>query len=480
MAATRNEHYTLKPGSLMGLDLLQQGAVALGEVESNGIRVDSLYLKNTIVETRNRIKSMVEELCDDEIGKAWIKRFEGNVNFQAREQLAEVLQMDLGIKLPKTDKGNDKTDVGVLFDIEHPFIQKYVRINQLKKALSTYLIGINKEAVNGYLHPFFNLHRVITYRSSSSDINFQNIPARDAEISAFIRRAFVPRKGRSLIETDYGGIEVCISACYNQDPTLIAYILDPTKDMHRDMAAQCYMIPPKEVVKATRTAAKSFWTFAQFYGDYFAPCARNLWKEMVKKKFKTVSGDSVKKILRANGITELGEEDSYGSVPDGTFMAHLQQVEDHFWNTRFKVYQQWKDDWYEQYLEQGWISTLTGFVCAGNFKRNQIINFPVQGSAFHCLLRSLVRLVKFHLKKAKMKTLIVGQIHDSIVADVPHEETEDYCALVQHVMVEELMAAWKWIIVPIKIEITKYDDHWGQKRVNIWNLKKQIWEDKDI
>lgn len=462
----------------MGLDLLQQGAAALGEVEANGIRVDMPYLSTAIKSLRGRIKDMTSDLVATDLGKAWVKRFEGNVNLQAREQLAAVLIKDLGVELPKTDSGASKTDVSVLFEIDHPFVRQYVRIAQLQKALSTYLYGLQNETVDGYLHPFFNLHRVVTYRSSSDSINFQNIPARDAEISGMVRKAIIPRPGCAILETDYSGIEVCISACYNQDPTLISYIMDPTKDMHRDMAAQCYMIPTTEVHKPIRTAAKSYWTFAQFYGDYFAPCARNLWKALLKEKFKTASGESVRKILRSNGITELGEEDDYGNVPPGTFMDHLRKVEDHFWGKRFAVYQQWKEKWYEDYLERGWFSTLTGFVGAGNFKRNQIINFPVQGSAFHCLLRSLVRLVKYYIRKYKMKTLIIGQIHDSIVADVPLDEITAYCELVQYVMVEELMKEWTWIIVPIKIEITQYTDNWGQDIVQVWNLEKQIWEDK--
>ena len=109
--------------------------------------------------------------------------------------------------------------------------------------------------------------------------------------------------------------------------------------------------------------------------------------------------------------------------------------------------------------------TLTGFICQGYMKRNEIVNYPVQGVAFHCLLWSLIRLQK-ELKKRKMKTLIIGQIHDSMLNDVPDEELDEFLPLAQYIMVDELLKAWKWINVPIEIEaeVTPIEGNWYQKR----------------
>lgn len=98
-------------------------------------------------------------------------------------------------------------------------------------------------------------------------------------------------------------------------------------------------------------------------------------------------------------------------------------------------------------------------------QRNDVSNYPVQGAAFHCLLWSLIQVNK-ELKAAGLSTLIVGQIHDSIVLDVVPEELEQVLAIVRRVMCVEIRKAWPWIIVPldVDVEITDIDASWFEKK----------------
>ena len=130
----------------------------------------------------------------------------------------------------------------------------------------------------------------------------------------------------------------------------------------------------------------------------------------------------------------------------------MQDIEYDFWNKRFKVYAQWKKDWYSEYLRKGYFKTLTGFIIECYLNRKQVINYPVQGSAFHWLLWSLIRIQKL-MNKYKMKSKIVGQIHDSIVGDIHRKERKDYFEIVKQVIYEDLRNHWKWIIVPLVVEI---------------------------
>ena len=143
----------------------------------------------------------------------------------------------------------------------------------------------------------------------------------------------------------------------------------------------------------------------------------------------------------------------------------MEEVQKRFWEERFKIYADWKKDWYHKYLDKGYMITKTGFICQGFMKRNEIINYPVQGSAFHCLLWALIRLGK-ELKKYKMKSLIVGQIHDSIIADVPEEELNDYLVLANEVSTKQIMEEWKWINVPlaVKAEVSPVGGSWFDKK----------------
>lgn len=450
--------------------LLHEGAEALAQVEENGIRVDTRYMKKAMRESKQKIEGMEETLKQDKLWKEWKRCYGRKSQLGSGEQLAAVL-VSLGHNLPETAKSTVKkprykSDESALLSTGLEFCKAYVGLEKEKKALNTFLRGIWRETdAQGFCHPFFNLHTTKTYRSSSNDPNFQNFPIRNPEIGKLIRSAFISRPGRHLVEIDYSGIEVRIAACYHNDPVMLEYIEDTSKDMHRDMAAQCFKMKPEQVSKQARYCGKNMFVFPQFYGDYYANNAQQMWEAIQDGDNVRLSDSSlsVKEHLAEQGIRVLGNRDSRPSP--GTFLHHMQSVEKDFWTNRFAVYGKWKEKWWEKYKKEGGFLTKTGFYIEGVLGKNDVINYPVQGAAFHCLLWSLVRLQRL-LKKRKMKTLIVGQIHDSIVADVPEEELQDYLELAQYVMTVLLRKKWKWIITTLEIEaeVAPVGASWHEKK----------------
>jgi len=434
--------------------LMHDGTLALARVEQAGMRIDMRRLAKTIDEVKAEIAELTAELKTDEVWTTWRRRFGTKANLGSRPQLAKVLMEDLSVELEETEKGQGrrKLDEEALADIDLPFVRKFVLLEKKKKLQSTYLMGVRREVQDGYLHPSFSLNLARTYRSTSDHPNFQNIPIRDKEIGKTIRSCFVPRKGRLLVEIDYGSLEVRISACYNKDPVLIAYIEDTTKDMHRDMAMECYCLSKKEVTKEARFYAKNQFVFPEFYGSYYAQVAPSLWNVIERAGLKTSDGRYLHDHLYGHGIANYED-----------FERHIREVEERFWGNRFKVYAQWKLDWFRQYLRVGGFDMLTGFRVDGVYKRNDVINYPVQGSAFHCLLWSLIQLVRW-LEKKRMESVIVGQIHDSIVADVTPGELDDFLAKAKYVMTVAIRKHWPWIIVPLVIEAEVSDTNWFEKK----------------
>ena len=189
-----------------------------------------------------------------------------------------------------------------------------------------------------------------------------------------------------------------------------------------------------------------------------------MWNAVIARKIKTNDGVSLIKHLRRKGIIELGDCDPEKSPRKNTFEKHMKEVEDDFWNRRFKVYKQWKKDWYYAYLKKGYFDTLTGFRIEGWYDRKQVINYPPQGSAFHWLLWSLIRIQKL-LNKYNMRSLIIGQIHDSIVSSVYKRELRNYLEICQQVMTVDIRKYWDWIIVPLRIEAeaAPVDKSWYDK-----------------
>jgi DNA polymerase-1 len=335
----------------------------------------------------------------------------------------------------------DKATMAVL---DVPIVRNMLQMRKLKKARDTYIKNLIDESVNGILRPSFGLHGVKSFRSSSSGPNFQNIPIRDPEIKRAIRRAFIPRQGHVFGGIDYAAMEVKIAACYHQDPMMLKYLTDPTTDMHRDVAMDCYLIDtPDMVLKNVRQEVKGAFTFAQFYGDYYVNSAKNLYAPLVRNENCLMYGDKQTTLLN-----HLKSKNIY-TYDD--FLEHIRKVEDKFWNERFPVYTQWKKDWKKEYDKKGYFDLYTGFRCSGFMKKNDVLNYQIQGSAFHCLLWSLIQLHKW-LKKYKMKTVIVGQIHDEVVLDMLESEIEVVLSKCKEIMTVDIVKHWPWIIAPLEVE----------------------------
>lgn len=456
----------IRATSLDGYRLIHDGAIELAKVEANGIYINRRRLGWTKEKLSKRIAKVESKLKESKVWETWVDMFGAKANLKSRKQLGQILHDRMGYEvMVKTQSGIPATGEEVLQRINHPFVGKYLRMMKYEKTLSTYIKGIEKEIVGDRIHPVFNLHIARTFRSSSDSPNFQNMPVRDKEISKIIRSLITASPGNVLVENDFKGIEVSVSACYHKDQNFISYITTPGKDMHRDMAAQLYMLKPEQVSKDARYGAKNKFVFPQFYGDYYISCAKALWEWIEKGKLEGPDGIPLKDHLNSHGIWERGECDPELSASMDSFEKHVQEVEDDFWNNRFRKYGQWRRDWYQSYLDKGYFDMLSGFRVRGFFNRNSVTNYPIQGSAFHCLLWSLVRVNRL-LRKYKMRSRIIGQIHDSLLGDVPPNELQNYLEIVERVTTVELRKHFRWIIVPMEIEyeISPPGSSWHDKR----------------
>jgi len=370
--------------------LLHEGSLALAEAELNGIRIDVEYCEKMKRKLGKRIDLYTKQLLETKLGKTWQKAYGRNINFNSDDQLRSVLFDHLCVKSKKlTKKNKEATDAESLEGFKVEGIDLLIKRRKASKNKDTYIEGLLREQVDGILHTIFSLVIAITYRSSSSYVNFQNQPNRDLESMNLIRGAIYPLKGFQNLGIDYSGIEVATGCFYHKDPQMIKYVTDPTTDMHKDMAIQLYKLDsldkshkgtehnPGE--KNLRQGGKNGFVFPEFYGDYFVHCAENLWKWAKNVILK--NGIPIADHLKAQGIGTLKK-----------FTEHVEAVEKDFWENRFRVYNRWKEEWYQSYLEKGYFDMLTGFRCQGIMNKKQICNSPIQGTAFHLLLWSFTEM----------------------------------------------------------------------------------------
>ena len=458
-------NYDMNPNTKEAYNLMHNGILALARAEQQGIRLDMDYLNQQKFHLTRKIERLENKFKETTLFKHWQHSVKGEVNVNSNAQLAHFIYDVKKIEPTNfTASGKGSTDEEALKLLGIPEIEDLLEARKLKKVRDTYLDGFAREQVDGVIHPFFNLHLVKTYRGSSDHPNFQNIPIRDEESMQMCRGALFPRKGHRLLETDFKGIEVAVNACINKDKNLLKYVSDLRTDMHGDMAKQIFLIDKfDKSIKAhstLRKAAKNGFVFPQFYGDYFKNNAQSLceWGKLPHTKWRKGQG------IDFNGGTLSDHMIAQGVKSFEAFTDLLQEIESDFWKNRFPDYARWKEKHWNNYTQLGYFDLPTGFRCGGVMKRNEACNFPAQGSAFHCLLWSLIQTDGFLIKE-KLDTKIIGQIHDSLILDTSDDEINYVAKKIHKIATEDLPNHWDWIIVPLEIEMEscETDRPWSEK-----------------
>ena len=292
----------------------------------------------------------------------------------------------------------------------------------------------------------------ICVKNSMSRPSFQNIPTRDEESKAAIRRGVIPSSGNKIKCDDYDGAEVRIAACETKDPVLVDYIKTGF-DMHNEQAKNIFALTDKQVTYDLRFYAKNQFVFPEFYGSYYAQCSRNLMENCFH--LRTSEDVLITKHLKNVGV--LGANKKYWGKD---FEGHVKQVEKDFWG-KFYAFREWQVKCQETYRKKGYIETLMGFRRGGFLSNNQVLNTPIQATAFHCLLWSFIRLNKI-MQRRKYKSKLIAQIHDEIMTDLNPEEEGELSVLTRRVMCNDLANRFDWLIVPMKTEteITGVDESW--------------------
>jgi len=422
----------LPKSSWVGYRFFMESAINLSKAQQNGIRVDTKGVgeaKDVLTAEMESLEKNIQRLA---VKGGWQKGLPFRPS--AADDISSLVYDIMGNEPSKMTNGDKpSTDKEALERINHPVIAQILEWKKLQKLRDTYLNGMVTEVVDEYMHPFFNLYTVVTYRSSSNDPNFQNIPVRDKMASQMVRSLLFPRHGHRLCEYDYKGIEVVVAGCYTKDPNLIKYVSDKSTDMHRDTGIELFMYEdnPQDFSKFDRGIAKNKFVFPEFYGSYFEQCAADLWH---------YCSPEAKANLKKNGVRNLKD-----------YNEHVREVEKSFWEVRFRGYAQWKKDIYKQFLRKGYIDTYTGFRLYGPMNKKEVTNYAIQGSAHHVLLK-LFNHVSDVVVEKKMQSCIIGQIHDSLLNSTHPDEEKYLDKMIWHYGTQTILNDWKWLIIPVEIE----------------------------
>lgn len=217
-------------------------------VEINGLPINMEQLEDTL----NEYTQKNEQLAKD------LKQY-GDINYNSSQQLAKLLFEDLQLPIIEyTNGGAPSTGVSVLKRLknEHPIIDLLLENRETEKALA-FLKSWKEEAIlhndgKYYLHSNFNMHGTVTGRTSSSDVNLQQIPRNKKLKSLF--QSTDPEWELACL--DYSQLELRFAGLVADVPAIKDSYRNGV-DLHKLMAAKVAGCKMEEVTKPMRTQAKA-------------------------------------------------------------------------------------------------------------------------------------------------------------------------------------------------------------------------------
>jgi DNA polymerase I len=380
----------------------------LADMERTGVKVDKDFLYAYSKELEGYIGETEKNIYE----QAGVK-----FNIASPKQLGEVLfdKLKLMEKPKKTKTGQYQTNEEVLQKLAntHEIVNKILDYRELQKLKSTYVDTLPELVLKSTdrIHTSFNQAVAATGRLSSNNPNLQNIPIR-TEKGRHIRKAFVASsENHVLLSADYSQIELRVIASVSEDKNMMEAFIQ-NLDIHTSTASKVFGVPYEEVTREMRGKAKMV-NFGIIYG------------------------------ISVFGLSERL------SIPRSEAKEIIEEYFD-----KFPGIKQYMDDSIAFAQKEGYVKTLMGrrrYVADINsrnqtvrgFAERNAINAPIQGSAADMIKLAMIR-VHNELKKQKLESKMILQVHDELLLDVPKHEIEQVKALV----IDEMTQA-----MPLKVPI---------------------------
>jgi DNA polymerase I len=382
----------------------------LRKMERNGVLIDGELLRVQSGQIATRLIQLEAE--------AYVLAG-GEFNLGSPKQIGQIFFEKLQLPVvKKTPSGAPSTDEEVLQKLaeDYPLPKILLEHRGLSKLKSTYTDKLPRmvNTKTGRVHTNYAQAVAVTGRLSSNEPNLQNIPVRTTE-GRRIREAFIAPPGSKIVSADYSQIELRIMAHISGDPSLMRSFAEG-EDVHRATAAEIFGVTPIEVSNDQRRIAKVI-NFGLIYGMSAFGLASNIG----------ISRDAAKLYIdryfqRYPGVANYMDETRTKAKRDG------------FVETVFG--------------RRLWLPEING----GSGPRRQgaeraAINAPMQGTAADLIKLSMIA-VQDWLEASKIQTMMIMQVHDELVLEVPEAELPEV-----RKRLPELMCGVAKLKVPLVAEV---------------------------
>lgn len=395
------------------VDIEMPTAYYLYQMEREGVRADKEELAAMSKLLDEKILALETDIYD-------LAGEEFNIN--SPKQLGIILFEKMKLPFAKKTKTGYSTSADILEKLrgEDPIIPKILEYRQVTKLKSTYADGLAVyiESDNR-IHGKFNQTITATGRISSTEPNLQNIPIR-MELGRKLRKVFKPKEGYIFLDADYSQIELRVLAHMSGDEELReAYI--EGQDIHRSTAAKVFHTPFEEVTPTQRRNAKAV-NFGIVYGisafglSQDIGVSRKEADEIIKQYFATYP--AIKSFL--DGMVSQAKEKGYSETLFGRKRPVPEIKSSNFMQK--------------------------------SFGERIAMNSPIQGTAADIIKIAMIRVAE-RIRKEKLKSRIVLQVHDELLVETLESEKEE----VEKILVEEMQGAVE-LSIPLIAEVEEGSD----------------------
>jgi DNA polymerase-1 len=397
----------------------------LADIEKNGMQLDGELVHTKIEEVEHKYAALGAEI--DELT--------GGINLNSPKQLSEFIYETLGFSEAtdwrgepiRTSSGGKSTSVDTLALLkprtkkQRTFIEKYKEYKGYNGELTKYLRKFSAcvEHDGGLLQASFNQANTGTHRLSSTGTKYAT------QFHNF-KRSYKPifkarNSGWVVGEGDGAQLEFRAAGHLGRDRVALADI-ENGEDVHSVTA---------DIIGTTRQKAKAD-TFKPLFGGKSGTPEQRRYYTYFREKY--------------SGITETQLSWVDEVLREGSLVTE--------WGLRFY----WPDT---RMLQSGYVTNTTA-----------ICNYPIQSFATAEIIPISLVFFWHRLRRSDLRMFIVNTVHDSIIAEFPKEETNDFHKLSRQTLVIDpynyLRAVYGvHLTVPLGAGV-KVATHWGGDDGNLY------------
>jgi len=422
----------------------------LARAEEHGMALDEGKMAEVECELIEEIETIEKRIQDypevkktlkyhnkDKTESKKLKKINLNSSPQVKTLLYRYCKLPVLNKSKKSKEPSTDADTLDLLKDMHPVVKDIVLLRSYAYQLSDLETIVNK-MIDGTVFSDLIQDFVVSGRLSSRNPNLQNIKGGTEEEPSLVKICFVSRfEGGVITQSDYNQLELRLIGSEAREPKFKKAFQEGI-DLHSMTGAEVNDIPLKEFIKHKSGKYKELRTDAKRVNF---GCQYNITEHGLSKQLNCSEREAKEKI-------------------------------DKWWAT-YQMIKKWDKANQKEVSKTlqirstlGRIRHLPDAASSNRWAREaalrQASNFKIQNLGAEITMWAMVN-VDLALRNCGLRSVVIGQVHDSVLVDTHPDEKEDVREILYDVMEVQANALFTFLWIPLKIDMEE-GENWNDLR----------------